>query len=239
MYSFTRAGHYDDESGHEYDLVRCVKSKFADVAVTNTPRAGEEPGARDRAQIAALAEASGPEWLPWPPAPWKSHDGDPMIFIKRKDGVIDGPAPRSIYWDVWGKNGFVESHEFAPRFWRFARVGELTPELPFPVPEPSFAAIDGYAPLARVLEDAFEQSASGKGNERHANGKAFLDQPIMEIARRHGIGFQLGQIDKKTDEANGMIKRGEHDAAIREMLGVIVYAAASVLLINEMKERGE
>ncbi|MDX0262446.1 hypothetical protein GOC60_14785 [Sinorhizobium meliloti] len=99
---------------------------------------------------------------------------------------------------------------------------------------PEHAADDpAYAPLADVLREAHAQAATGKGSERHANGKPFDQQPIMDIARRHGVGFQLGQVEKKTDEAHGMLKRGEADAAIRELLGAINYTAAAILLIRE------
>ena len=48
-----------------------------------------------------------------------------------------------------------------------------------------------------------------------------------------GAGFPLGQAIKKAQEATGMLNRGEKDAAIRELLGVINYAAAAVHLIKE------
>lgn len=105
------------------------------------------------------------------------------------------------------------------------------------VPEPSFAPVDGYGPLARVLEDAYEQSAAGKGKERHANGRPFVKQPIIEIGRMLSstCDGQLYQAIKKAQEASGMIDRGDFDAAERELLGGIVYLAAAVLLIREKR----
>ena len=90
-----------------------------------------------------------------------------------------------------------------------------------------------YGALQGVLDDAYAQAAHGKGKERHANDKPFLDQPIMGIGRTVGPGFALGQVMKKAGEAKGMADRGDADAAERELLGAIVYAAAAVLLIRE------
>ena len=98
---------------------------------------------------------------------------------------------------------------------------------------PPLAPTDPYAPLRRVLNAAYEQAANGKGKERHANNKPFTDQPIMEIARMVGPGYQLGQAMKKAQEAGGMIQRGQPDRAKAELLGAINYLAACVLLIEE------
>jgi hypothetical protein len=98
-------------------------------------------------------------------------------------------------------------------------------------------ANEEYAPLRRVLDAAYDQSARGKGKERHARGKPFLEQPIMEIARMVGLGYQTGQLMKKAQEATAMAARQEFEAAQAEMLGVIVYAAAGYLMIEEQKRR--
>ncbi|MBY3038947.1 hypothetical protein [Rhizobium laguerreae] len=102
------------------------------------------------------------------------------------------------------------------------------------------AMLDGvadanYEALAGVLREAHAHAASGKGSVRHGNGRDFSEQPIMEIPRLLGGSpeGQLYQIMKKAQEANGMVKRGEMEAAIRELLGAINYAAAAVLTIRE------
>lgn len=92
-----------------------------------------------------------------------------------------------------------------------------------------------YQPLKNILMLAYQQAALGKGKERHAGGKPFLRQPMMEICRSHGIGFATGQADKKSQEAIGMLSRGDHDAARFELLGAINYLAGACLLIEEMK----
>ena len=93
---------------------------------------------------------------------------------------------------------------------------------------------EDYYHLAQVLALAYEQSSSGKGKNRHANGKPFLEQPIMEIGRMVGIGYQLGQAMKKAQEAGGMASRGEILAAQAELLGAINYLAAAHIQLDEM-----
>lgn len=93
-----------------------------------------------------------------------------------------------------------------------------------------------YAPLKAVLKMAYAQAASGKGRDRHANGKPFLEQPIMEIGRMVGVGYQTGQAMKKAQEAGGMIQRGQYEAARAELLGAINYLAAAHILIGEITD---
>ena len=90
-----------------------------------------------------------------------------------------------------------------------------------------------YAALRAILDEAYEQASAGKGLERHANGRPFDRQPILEIGRMMGVGFQLGQAAKKSQEAVGMINRGNRDAAVRELLGAINYIAAAVIQVKE------
>jgi hypothetical protein len=91
-----------------------------------------------------------------------------------------------------------------------------------------------YQKLKTVLDAAYRQSAEGKGKERHANERDFDRQPILEIGRMVGPGYHTGQAMKKCQEAIGMVSRGEHDKAVQELLGTIVYAAAAVVLITEL-----
>lgn len=102
--------------------------------------------------------------------------------------------------------------------------------------DPAAITVDpNYGSLAAVLQEAHDQAAMGKGRERHSDNKPFLDQPIMEIARMlDGIGGHSYQIMKKAQEANRMVRRGQHEDAIAELLGVIVYAAAAVSLVREI-----
>jgi len=115
-----------------------------------------------------------------------------------------------------------------------ARGGRPYRKLPVrPLQEEYQTARGMYAPLHRVLMLAYQQSAFGKGKDRHANDKPFMQQPIMEITRMHGLGFTTGQASKKGQEAVGMASRLEHEAAKRELLGAIVYLAAAYLYVDE------
>jgi len=91
----------------------------------------------------------------------------------------------------------------------------------------------GYESLRYALELAYEQSASGKGKERHANGKPFDRQPIMEIARMVGLAGHTFQICKKAQEATTLANDGQHERAIAELCGAMVYAAAGITFLNE------
>ena len=92
---------------------------------------------------------------------------------------------------------------------------------------------NGYKDLGMVLHAALDQASAGKGKERHAQGDTpFNRQPIMEIGRMVGHGFNTGQAIKKAQEAMRM----EPEAAKRELLGAINYLAAAYLLIEEKQE---
>ena len=97
--------------------------------------------------------------------------------------------------------------------------------------------VAGYESLHSVLTEALHQAQSGKGAERHANSKPFIDQPMQTTAERRGIGFLLGQVDKKTEEAQGMLERGEIDAWEREILGAINYLAGSIIHVRKNGRR--
>lgn len=92
-----------------------------------------------------------------------------------------------------------------------------------------------YVELKRVLKEAYNQAASGKGKERHACDKPFVNQPILEIARMVGDGYLLGQAMKKTQESQRLPTT---QAKVKELLGAINYLAAAVIYHQE-KEVGE
>ena len=106
------------------------------------------------------------------------------------------------------------------------------PQLPpfMPPPMPRHTVQPGYEPLAKVLQAALDQSALGKGRDRHATtGKPFTSQPICEIGRMVGIGYNVGQAMKKGQEA----MRLPTERAQAELLGAIVYMASAYLLLGE------
>lgn len=90
----------------------------------------------------------------------------------------------------------------------------------------------GYESLAAVLQRAYDQAASGKGAERHADKRPFTEQPMQSISGLLGNDTGLlYQAMKKIQESQRMDK----DAAIRELLGAINYIAGSIIF----KEGGQ
>ncbi|QIW87533.1 hypothetical protein Ab1vBOLIVR4_gp16c [Agrobacterium phage OLIVR4] len=96
---------------------------------------------------------------------------------------------------------------------------------------------EGYELLSNILQDAFEQASTGKGKERHGRGLPWHEQAIFTLGRQYGPGGTGFQAAKKIGEAMGMIERGDYEAAEREILGTIVYAAATVALVREKAKR--
>ena len=88
--------------------------------------------------------------------------------------------------------------------------------------------VEGYEMLGDVLSRAFDQAASGKGAERHAQGELFENQPMQVIADMVGIGFPLGQAIKKIQES----QRLPLDGAVRELLGAINYLAGAIIKLE-------
>ncbi len=100
----------------------------------------------------------------------------------------------------------------------------------------STAKIDvptGYEALAEVFAAAMEQTAAGKGLDRHANGLPFDRQPMIEISKMVGVGFPLGQAQKKAQEAALLASAGEAAKARAEILGAINYLAGAFIVIRE------
>lgn len=91
---------------------------------------------------------------------------------------------------------------------------------------------EGYETLYDVLVRAHHQAAYGKGNERHATGQPFAEQPIMKLTELYGSGFPLGQAGKKMQES----LRLPREAAVRELLGAINYIAAQIIMLERGKE---
>lgn len=89
----------------------------------------------------------------------------------------------------------------------------------------------GYESLARILERALDQAQNGKGNERHQIGDAVFDkQPICELGRLYGTGYNFGQAAKKAHETNQLPNK---QAKLNELYGAINYLAAAAILIEE------
>lgn len=91
---------------------------------------------------------------------------------------------------------------------------------------------EGYEVLAGIFMKAVQQAAVGKGKERHASDKPFEEQQIIKIplslGDTHGVSLAFQAI-KKTTESFRLKPR----AAIEECLGVIVYTAARIYLLEQ------
>ena len=94
----------------------------------------------------------------------------------------------------------------------------------------------GYQPLANVLQAALDQAQAGKGSQRHANGKPFLEQPIITDGRACGLAGPAFQARKKILEA---LNCPDEDRAVQNLLGAIVYTAAMVILKEEEWQKRE
>jgi hypothetical protein len=89
----------------------------------------------------------------------------------------------------------------------------------------------GYEKLAGVLQRALDQAQDGKGKERHANDLPFHLQPMQQIAKRRGVGFLLGQADKKSEEATSLPAGRD----VAELLGAINYLAGAVIFLETQR----
>lgn len=87
-----------------------------------------------------------------------------------------------------------------------------------------------YERLMNTLMEAYQQATEGKGKERHARGLSFEDQDMLQLLRRAGIGFGIGQACKKALAAQHL-KMGPARA---ELLGAIVYLAGTVIYLDEV-----
>jgi hypothetical protein len=82
---------------------------------------------------------------------------------------------------------------------------------------------------------ALSQAQDGKGKERHANDLPFEQQLICLATREEGHGFTRGQIRKKIEEVKRL---STVEAQINEMLSIIVYAAADIIVMQEENKGG-
>lgn len=159
--------------------------------------------------------------------------------------VLLGINGKSSWWIDSTKDVFNLRKEEVPDGFRHLgdsvrKIADDTFEIFFapksdPQDAPQDIHSDAYSGLRRVLDMAFEQASQGKGKERHANGREFDRQPIMELARMHGLGYPTGQAAKKLQESHTLLRIRGKEAATQEILGAINYAAAAALLIEEME----
>jgi hypothetical protein len=115
------------------------------------------------------------------------------------------------------------------------KLRELGKKAEVPNTDPIYSVHPNYHKLATVFAEAIDQAARGKGRERHASDEAFEDQLICFIARHLGInagvlGGPLFQVIKKAFEVTRLPTK---EAKLRELYGVMNYAAAAAILVDE------
>lgn len=92
------------------------------------------------------------------------------------------------------------------------------------------------AELRSVLERAFLQVARGKGHKVHGQGIPFIEQPIVTLTTRLGIGGPAYQSTKKLDQAIRQVyfakTYADLMAAREEVLGAINFIAPIVLALD-------
>ncbi len=99
--------------------------------------------------------------------------------------------------------------------------------------------VSGYEQFRGQVADLVLQATSprGKGEERHARGRAWEDQPIVRIpgvlGPVAGQGYLIGQSIKKMEESLGL----PPERARAELLGAAVYALAAAEEV-ERRQRG-
>lgn len=86
-----------------------------------------------------------------------------------------------------------------------------------------------YRTIEGVLAAAVLQATKGKGQRHGGDTTPFLKQPWAKLYRTHGLGFLLGQADKKYHEALG---KPDSESFEREILGAIVYLGMALLALD-------
>ncbi len=112
---------------------------------------------------------------------------------------------------------------------------EFEAELNGPICNREYGIVKGYESLHRVLHEAMDQAAVGKGAERHACDETFEAQQICEIDKRleqSPCGFTLGQAVKKIYETT----RLNREMSIIELKGAINYIAAAIIHLERYEE---
>ena len=92
---------------------------------------------------------------------------------------------------------------------------------------------DKYQMLIDVFEAAVGVAKSSGADVHALPGQSFVRQPIVDIGirlRHIGVGFQLGQAEKKIEEAACYIHNDKVHARY-ELLGAINYLAAAIICI--------
>ena len=87
-----------------------------------------------------------------------------------------------------------------------------------------------YQKLVEIYEMAYKRAAEGKGHLRHYRGEPYTEQWICRGIRSFGLGGAQFQIGKKNEEINVLETK---DQKINELLDIINYAAAGIIVLME------
>lgn len=93
--------------------------------------------------------------------------------------------------------------------------------------------VKGYEKLVAVYQDAHDQAAKGKGDERHANGQPFHEQRMQQISGllRSSDGMAFQAIKKLTEG----LQFEDHARREAELLGALNYIAGIVIYYREFE----
>lgn len=93
--------------------------------------------------------------------------------------------------------------------------------------------VKGYEKLVAVYQDAHDQAAKGKGDERHANGQPFHEQRMQQISGllRSSDGMAFQAIKKMTEG----LQFEDHARREAELLGALNYIAGIVIYYRELQ----
>ena len=161
---------------------------------------------------------------------------------ERLRGKVLAEHEANVMEDVLpGARGLYEKLDAAVR--KGISISESPAALNKPIPREIWSKLhgigtppsdDGYDSLRTIYAMALEQAQGGKGKERHANGQPFDQQPICQGGRRFGAGCLIYQAWKKAHETPVLMTMDNGtERAIRELLGVINYAAAAIIVLQE------
>lgn len=94
--------------------------------------------------------------------------------------------------------------------------------------------VKGYEKLVAVYQDAHDQAAKGKGDERHANGQPFHEQRMQQISGllRSSDGMAFQAIKKLTEG----LQFEDHARREAELLGALNYIAGIVIYYRESQD---
>ena len=94
--------------------------------------------------------------------------------------------------------------------------------------------VKGYEKLVAVYQDAHDQAAKGKGDERHANGQPFHEQRMQQISGllRSSDGMAFQAIKKMTEG----LQFEDHARREAELLGALNYIAGIVIYYRELRQ---